>query len=65
MILTEKEAKEKFCPNFLDVRCPGSECMAWRWAGYRPVPGKTAPGGEQQDEAHGYCGLAGKPEAER
>jgi len=31
MFLTEAEAKKKFCPNFIDVNCPGSECMAWRW----------------------------------
>lgn len=37
-----------------DAHCIGSRCMAWRWAGYRPV-------GADQDEAHGYCGLAAPP----
>jgi hypothetical protein len=41
-----------------DTHCVGSRCMAWRWAGYRPVSSLTTP---NQDEAHGYCGLAGMP----
>jgi hypothetical protein len=41
------------------ARCIGSRCMMWRWAGYLPVPSATVPG---QDEAHGYCGLAGLPQ---
>lgn len=39
-----------------DTHCIGSRCMAWRWAGYHRVPSSTVP---NQDEAHGYCGLAG------
>lgn len=35
-----------------NFNCIGSECMAWRWRTERP------------EETHGYCGLAGKPEAE-
>lgn len=40
-----------------DCNCIGSRCMAWRWAGYQPVPSVV----HGQDEAHGFCGLAGKP----
>ena len=41
MNLTEKEAKEKYCPNFIDVHCPGTECMAWRWD--ESVPYRVEP----------------------
>lgn len=41
-----------------DCRCIASHCMSWRWAGYREVPSATV---QNQDEAHGFCGLAGKP----
>lgn len=36
-----------------DCNCIASRCMAWRWAGYRKHG--------NNDEATGYCGLAGKP----
>ena len=42
MILTEKEAKDKWCPQTMPsipgdrnggpFPCAASECMAWRWA---------------------------------
>lgn len=71
MLLTEEQAKTKWCPfvrlsgqpntfNRADpmehLYCIASACMAWRWAGYRPVPSQNVP---NQNEAHGYCGLAG------
>lgn len=73
---TEAEASKKWCPfgrighragiaindpmnpNF-SAHCIGSGCMAWRWNGYMPVAGSPIEG---QDEASGYCGLAGRLE---
>ncbi len=63
MILTEEEARTKWCPhdkterynNFAaHNRCIASDCMAWRWA--KPI--------DEFDGTvvrTGYCGLAGKP----
>lgn len=63
-MLTEKEAKEKWCPytyrwvteeKRLTTRCIASECMAWRW-------GKFETEGTE-NTTKGYCGLAGKDHA--
>lgn len=57
MILTEEEAKKKWCPYSRvdggEGCCLAPDCAAWRWV-YPP---------ESNDAAHcvGYCGLAGKP----
>lgn len=70
MLLTIKEAKEKWCPmaRILSADgnasynyrigsgaasgCIGCDCMAWREVDEMKITKK------------GYCGLAGKPEAE-
>ena len=31
MIVTEQEAKGKYCPQMQMASCAGSYCMAWRW----------------------------------
>ena len=33
MLVTEKEAKKKFCPHIKDHHdsCKASKCMSWRW----------------------------------
>lgn len=54
-MLTEEEAREKWCPQMIEVgsewvTCVASECMAWRWGVEAGDPRKV-----------GYCGLAGKP----
>jgi hypothetical protein len=62
-VMTEEEAKKKWCPNRIpnatsiktarEASCIGSDCMAWRWDKY------------PKDEGHyhdrGHCGLAGEP----
>jgi len=69
MLLTEEEAKTKWCPhagpNRFDRQteyCEGSICMAWRWRDWNyenigGIPVATTP-------SKGFCGLAGKPEGE-
>jgi hypothetical protein len=55
MMLSEGEAKFKFCP-LLKTRddkmkmCMGSQCMLWRWT-------------DEESREKGYCGVAGKPVA--
>ena len=71
MILTEKEAGKKWCPqlvhnigldNGFPVCCEASKCMAWRWAvDPRGEPAMKKEGDEYRET--GYCGLAGEPEA--
>lgn len=56
MILTEKEAKYKYCPLLKTSQdkmkfCQGAMCLMWRYA----APDKTS------ETDTGYCGLAGKP----
>ena len=62
MILTEEEAREKWCPSSgTQQLCIGPQCMHWRWWD-----------NEYRDERRtifvknrrGYCGLSGKPEVE-
>lgn len=48
---------EHYAQQEADCNCLGSRCMAWRFVGYRPVASATG-----QDEAHGFCGLAGNIE---
>ena len=56
MILSEKDAKFKFCP-FLTTKddklrfCQAAGCMQWRY---------KHPDHNKEDDA-GYCGLGGKP----
>ncbi len=61
--MIEEEAKRRFCPLLALAQgrdnCVAARCMFWRWSGYKAVPGTTGLNGEPNDEAHGYCGLAG------
>lgn len=61
-LLTEDEAKTKWCPMVRDngsnlngesSRCIGSACMAWRWKHELVVHGESL---------RGYCGAFGKIE---
>lgn len=48
----------------LQSTCIGSACMAWRWdrEGWSLRFDENGPViARQTTEAHGYCGLAGKP----
>jgi hypothetical protein len=66
MILTEKEARDKWCcvsfasapqgnrAGTLPTGCETSACMAWRW--------KDETCNANGEGWKGYCGLAGRPE---
>ena len=68
MILTEEEARNKFCPLWAvndrcDIHCVSSDCMiGWRWwdRKYHDGENKDSP----IENRRGYCGLGGKPEEE-
>lgn len=56
MLLSEKEAKFKYCPFLVDKNdklrfCQGGMCMMWRYKN----PEKRG------EDDPGYCGVAGKP----
>jgi len=62
MLMTEQEAREKWCPEGrmvgksglmtnLDARCIGSRCAMWRWHEARPAA--------EEELRLGHCGLAG------
>jgi hypothetical protein len=67
MLVTEKEAAEKWCHQTFSntsAKCIGPACMAWRWAGSIPHVctkcGTEETAWEDQPELRkGYCGLAG------
>lgn len=70
MILTEDEAKTKWCPmgrrwtagpsgaatTNVGACCIASGCMMWRRLSALDENGRM-----MTPEVHGYCGLAGKP----
>jgi hypothetical protein len=80
MLLTEKVARTKWCPRVRiagDNRiyntntdgfentermyhCIGSSCMGWRAFHLSHMKGSLPV----HEEAHGYCGYAGRPELE-
>ncbi len=63
-MITEKEAKEKFCPiiKCSGRLCMGSECMMWEWDRIgdhdiecsETVPNKKTP-------SMGHCGFSRNP----
>ena len=66
-MLTEEEAKAKWCPALLpsghvSKKCMGEACMAWRWERrFEANPeGKIRLLPKELEPTHGYCGLAGK-----
>lgn len=84
MLVTDEEAETKWCPFTRDagganrhghgssdeVRCIGSDCMAWRWdnagnqAAEQEHEDSSAIGGvyiREEPKRRGYCGLAGAP----
>jgi hypothetical protein len=70
MMLTEAEARDRWCHTPEFDKCRASACMAWRWE--RPTGTERAARalaerfGEPLEELpvterRGYCGLAGVP----
>lgn len=65
MLLTEEQARKKFCPILDGRNCIASGCMMWRWhrgqcevwltKQIAELEGDTLIG----DDVVGYCGLAG------
>lgn len=62
-MLSEQEAREKFCPMRASTNCIAAKCMAWRWSERLPAP--NAPrgtiGAKRNEGRRGFCGLAGVP----
>ena len=42
-------------------KCLGSTCAAWRWFRLNSDKEEFKPLEDDEGNAHGYCGLAGKP----
>lgn len=73
MIYIEKEATEKYCPQFFSIAgghafpfCIASKCMACRWQeiadiGYSNEVPSPKPIECHDGQFRGYCGLAGRP----
>jgi hypothetical protein len=77
MMLTEDEAKQKWCPRLPDQRdkCIASACMAWRWGPdacrhkergtIHDIGAMNAQYSDASEyerlPASGFCGLAGQP----
>jgi hypothetical protein len=65
MIVEEKKAADRVCPQMIDKTpeyrwCQGSRCMAWRWAD-NIVKHNKLELADGKSTTHGYCGLAGRP----
>lgn len=69
MLVTEKEAKEKWCQMTIGTalsKCLGPECMSWRWAEYTPNICEKCGTVETErvdkpELRKGYCGIPGLP----
>lgn len=71
MIVTEKQARGKICPQTLArgpvpytgnhtlETCVGSSCMAWHWK--LNVDIATEDWSHNDDRSLGFCGLVGRP----
>lgn len=63
MLLTEEEAKEKWCHRYSDSdgfrSCIGDSCMAWRWHSVILHHEEPIQHVEVRKTGKGYCGLAG------
>lgn len=68
MLLTEQEAKEKWClltntGEQDDPKCAGPYCMAWRWGEEEGAlsydPNSNMVSVDRGPNRKGFCGLAG------
>lgn len=64
MIVTEREAGEKCCPQRLNGQYPGTPCMAsrcmgWKWLkGFSPAELEARSAwNPNPEEPKGYCGV--------
>ena len=59
MLLTEEQAREKWCcqHDMANQKCYASDCMAWRWEKYYE---STPQGCKFVTAEKGYCGLSGE-----
>jgi len=60
--MLERDAGKHECFNNAFVPCRGAVCMAWRWNVRQAIVHNR--GTLKVPTQHGYCGLAGKPEAD-
>lgn len=67
MLLTEEDARKKYCPFRREAAvttCRASDCMGWRWERLQHAESglmTPEPQPRYQGKAWGYCGLAGGP----
>lgn len=73
MIVEEKKAADRICPQMISATpeyrwCQGSRCMAWRWRIDKLLVKDDDPEAlpseyytTQLSTTHGFCGLAGRP----
>ena len=59
MLVTEEEAKTKWCCVDPQLYCFASACMAWRWEHGDP------DFREVNEPARGFCGLVSNPNKEQ
>ena len=61
--VTPEEAGSLLCPmakpntTYIDQRCNGPKCMAWRWVWHLAEDPATQKVDDVYSTTHGYCGM--------